>query len=118
VGTAQQAEDDALPPTARLRRLVAELADARPPGLGDVELLQNCLPLCAVPVRLLDLLLELLDRLGQLGILALTDGHRLLVVLVAGGVVMVLLALDPRLPQVALRLAVVALGLDGERLAA
>ena len=92
-----------LPSRTRLRRLLAELADARPAGLGGVELLQDDLPLGALPVGGLDPVLELLDLLGQLGVLALPDRHRFLVVLVGGRVVVVLLALGPRLLQLALR---------------
>ena len=76
-----------LPSRTAPRRLLAELADARPAGLGGVELLQDGLPPGPVAVGLLDPVLQLLDLLRQLGVLALPDRHRLLVVLVGGGVV-------------------------------
>src|SRR5262249_33598732 len=118
VAGAQQAEDNPLALAAGPRGLVAELADARPPGLGRVGLLPDRLSPRGVPVGVVGPVFPLLDSLRQLGVFPLPDGHRLLVVLVGGGVVVVFLALRPRLAQFALVLAVVALALDGERLAA
>ena len=92
LGNAQEAEDDLLAVVERPGRLLAELADARPASLGGVELLQDGLALGTLPVGSLDLLLEVLDGLGQLGVLALPDRHRLLAVLVGGALVVVLLA--------------------------
>ena len=93
LGNAQDAEDDLLALLERPGRLLAEPADARPASVGGVELLQDDLALGTLPVRGLDLLLEVLDGLGQLGVLALPDRHRFLAVLVGGRLVVVLLAL-------------------------
>src|SRR5262249_45385362 len=73
-------------------------------------------PLGTVPIGLFDPVLEALDEPRQPDVLPLPDGHCLLAVLVRR-ILVVFLALGPCLPQIPLRLAVVALALYGERLA-